>query len=73
MSEQSTSPSAGVNRRHLIAAAGTAGAVAAAVTALPLATSQDVVGTAAAPQDAPATGGYQETAHILRYYQTARV
>ena len=71
MSDAQKSP---VSRRALVAGAGVAGVAAATTTLLP--------GTqAAAPQasSAAATGtdpgpqGYRLTAHIQRYYQTAKV
>jgi hypothetical protein len=61
-----------LSRRHVFAGAGTAGALAVAAAALPLAGEADKV--AAAPKAVPEKGGgYQETAHVLRYYQTTRV
>jgi len=61
-----------LSRRHVFAGAGTAGALAVAAAALPLAGEAGKV--AAAPKAAPEKGGgYQETAHVLRYYQTTRV
>lgn len=62
-----------LSRRRLFAGAGTVGALAAAASVLPLAQPAAPV-AAALPQPAPeAGGGYQETAHVQRYYQTARV
>jgi hypothetical protein len=62
-----------VSRRQVVAGAGTAGALAAAVAALPgrreIATQADKVPPAPAPNE----GGYRETDHVLRYYRTARV
>ncbi len=60
-----------VSRRTLFAGAGTAGALAAAATLLPLgkADAPAVVAKAAERSD----GGYQLTEHVQRYYQTARV
>jgi hypothetical protein len=59
-------------RRLMIAGAGAAGAVAVVAASVP-ATGE----TPAASPDKKATldqgGGYQETQHVLRYYQTARV
>jgi hypothetical protein len=69
MSKISTSK---LSRRQLMfAGAGTVGAVAA-VAALPLtnATPTATPEAKAAPSEG---GGYQETQHVLRYYQTARV
>lgn len=63
-----------VQRRRLLGAAGTTGALAAAATVL--ATREAGVGAAAgvAGQAAPEQpGGYQLTAHVMRYYETTRV
>ena len=63
-----------LQRRKLLGAAGTTGALAAAATLL--AARQDAAqGVAAANAKAtPEQGaGYQESAHVLRYYQTAKV
>ena len=62
-----------LSRRRLFAGAGTAGALAAATVVLPL--QQEAVAPAdAAAKAAPGkTGGYQLTAHVQRYYQTAKV
>ncbi len=70
MSKTTATP---VSRRRLFAAAGSAGALAAVAAALPLV--QPAAPLAAeAPKAAPETGGgYQLTAHVQRYYQTARV
>lgn len=62
-------------RRHLLAGLGAAGAAGVAVTALPLMNKAAPVAAApealvAAPE---AGGGYQLSAHVLRYYQTAKV
>ena len=61
-----------LSRRHLFAGAGTAGALAAAAAVLPLQREAAPVVVVAKP--APeAGGGYQLTAHVQRYYQTAKV
>lgn len=61
-------------RRHLLAGLGAAGAAGVAVTALPLAKTVAPAAEPAALAAAPeAGGGYQVTAHVLRYYQTAKV
>ena len=64
-----------LTRRHVVAGAGTVGALAAAAAALPLAptaaTEKKTVAAAkpaAEPQD-----GYQLTDHVKRYYQTTKV
>jgi cysteine synthase len=65
-------PSSALSRRRLFAGAGTVGALAAVAAVLPAA--PQVQPVAATPQPEPeAKDGYQETAHVLRYYQTARV
>ena len=62
-----------LSRRRVFAAGGAVGALAAAAAALPL------VRPAGADAPAPLAalpdtgGGYQETQHVLQYYQTARV
>ncbi len=67
-----TTPSP-VSRRRLFAGAGTAGALAAAATVLPLSRTPEPVAEAQ-PQAAPeAGGGYQLTAHVQHYYRTAKV
>jgi hypothetical protein len=61
-----------LSRRQVFASAGTAGAMAAVAAAVPLAAPQ----AEAQPDPKPAPdkgGGYQETQHVLRYYQTTRV
>ena len=61
-----------LSRRRLFAGAGTAGALAAVATVLPLA--REAAPVAALPKPAPeAGGGYQLTAHVQQYYQTAKV
>ena len=70
MSKTETTP---LSRRRLFAGAGTAGALAAAAAVLPLQREAGPV-AAAAPKAVPdAGGGYQLTAHVQRYYQTAKV
>jgi len=68
MSKTDSTP---LSRRSLFAGAGTAGALAAAAAVLPLQReTQPVVAAKPAPE---AGGGYQLTAHVQRYYQTAKV
>lgn len=62
-----------LSRRRVFAGAGTAGALAAAAAALPLARTAEVAPTAQAPQVDDAHGRYQATQHVLRYYRTAKV
>ena len=61
-----------VSRRRVFAGAGTATALAAAATVLPLA--QQATGTASAKKlhTPDADGRYQVTQHVLRYYETTR-
>ncbi|TDM09801.1 MAG: formate dehydrogenase [Ideonella sp. MAG2] len=62
-----------LSRRTVFAGAGAVGALAAAVAVLPKASppaEAEPVAAAAQPDDAE---GYRLTAHIQRYYQTARV
>lgn len=61
-----------LNRRTVFAGAGAAGALAGVAALLP--SGPATVAQAAAPKvAADTTAGYQETQHVLRYYQTARV
>lgn len=61
-----------LGRRRLFAAGSTVGALAAAVAVLPL--SKPAEETPAAAKPAPEKGGgYQLTAHVQQYYDTARV
>jgi hypothetical protein len=61
-----------LSRRHLLAGAGTAGALAAAAGMLAPARQADP--DAAVPKLAPEkNAGYQLTEHVLRYYQTTKV
>ncbi len=61
-----------LSRRNLVAGAGTAGALAAVVAVLPQGqgpTAQSVAPNPTREQG----GGYRESAHVLRYYQTTRI
>ena len=61
-----------LSRRNLVAGAGTAGALAAAAAVLPHGSGPAAPSAAAKP--APEQGGgYRESAHVLRYYQTTRI
>ncbi|WP_298831642.1 formate dehydrogenase [uncultured Piscinibacter sp.] len=60
-----------LSRRTVFAGAGTAGALAAVAAVVPKAPAEAVAG-ATSKADA-VKGGYQETQHVLRYYQTTRV
>ena len=65
-------PSGVSKRRGLLLGVGAAGAALIAAKALPGAPTQ--VATAAPAKPAPDTaGGYQESPHVLRYYQTTRI
>ena len=63
-----------LTRRRVFAGAGTVGALAAAASVLPLAAVPPgaATDTAAAP-NTDSDGRYQQTQHVLQYYQTARV
>jgi hypothetical protein len=65
-------PSSALSRRRLFAGAGTVGALAAVAAVLPGTREAQPVAQMLEPQP-EAKDGYQETAHVLRYYQTARV
>lgn len=62
-----------LTRRRVFAGAGTAGALAAAAAVLPLARPGDAGPEHAEAQAGEADGRYQETAHVMHYYQTAKV
>lgn len=70
MSKTTATP---VSRRRLFAAAGSAGALAAVAAALPLVQPAAPLAAEAAKAAPETGGGYQLTAHVQRYYQTARV
>lgn len=59
-----------LSRRTVFAGAGVAGAAAAAAAVLPRVVQNAAPVAAASPA---ATGGYQLTEHVKRYYQTAKV
>jgi cysteine synthase len=61
-----------LSRRVVFAGVGTAGALAAVAAMLPK-TQPEPAKRATAPRAGADKGGYQETAHVLQYYQTARV
>lgn len=68
----SKSSSPALSRRGMLVGAGVAGAAAVAVSAIPQAARSPA--PAAALEAAPETGGgYRLSAHVMRYYQTARV
>ena len=70
MSKTTLSP---VSRRRLFAGAGTAGALAAVASVLPLRREAAVAAVAPAKPAPEAGGGYQLTAHVQRYYQTTKI
>lgn len=65
------SAAAPTQRRSLLLGAATAGAAALAAKALPLAT-QPPAADSIEPA-LPQAGGYQLTAHVMRYYETTKV
>lgn len=73
-SADSTVPSAGpLSRRRLFAGAGTAGALAAAASVLPLSGTPEPVAQAE-PATAPeGGGGYRLSDHVQQYYRTTKV
>jgi hypothetical protein len=62
-----------VQRRQLLGAAGTTGALVAAATLLATRHDSTPAEAAEVPPAPEKGGGYQVTAHVLRYYQTAKV
>ena len=70
---QAQAATAALSRRHLFAGAGAAGALAVVAAALPdTGPAAEPAAQAKAPEP-DASGGYQLTEHVKRYYQTARV
>ena len=70
MSDDKTLPLA---RRRLFAGAGAVGAVAAVAAVAPRLMPAEPAKVADAQAAADPSGGYQETEHVLRDYQAARV
>lgn len=67
-------PKSKLSRRHVVAGAGTVGALAAAAVVLPGAREAEPAATAAGPRaEAGEAAGYRLTAHVQRYYQTTKV
>lgn len=64
-------PETPLKRRGLLVGAGAAGAAAVAATALPVAV-PEAAAVAAAPGPVDGAAGYRLSAHVLRYYETAR-
>jgi hypothetical protein len=61
-----------LKRRHWVFGAGAAGAAALAVKALPGVAPAAPAAVAAAKEASDSAGGYRLTAHIQRYYDTAK-
>jgi hypothetical protein len=71
--QPATEPPA-MNRRKLLGAAGTTGALAAAAAVLATRQSEPADTADAQTGAAPAKGGgYRLTEHVMRYYQTTKV
>ena len=62
-----------LSRRTMFAGAGTAGALAAAATLLPAVTPPQPAASAQPSSEGDEDGRYRATAHVMRYYQTAKV
>ena len=62
-----------LKRRGLILGVGAAGAATVAIKALPVANPGLSTAAASAGTAAAESGGYQLTAHVLRYYETTRI
>lgn len=60
-------------RRLMFAGAGSAGALAAAASVIPLTKGEPAPDSSAAKAAIESGGGYQVTQHVLRYYETAKV
>ena len=73
LSQASQATPSSVSRRTLFAGAGTAGALAAAATLLPNGPDQPPVAAAEPALEGGEDGRYRATAHVLQYYQTAKV
>ncbi len=72
--DQPASDQPALQRRKLLGAAGTTGALAVAATVLATRQDEPAAADAAPSGAAPAKGGgYRVTEHVLRYYQTAKV
>jgi hypothetical protein len=73
MSQPSQASQPSLSRRTLLAGAGTAGALAAAATLLPGTPAEPPVAAAQPALEGGEDGRYRATAHVMRYYQTAKV
>lgn len=62
-----------LQRRKLLGAAGTTGALAAAATLLATRQNEPAEAAEAQTDAAPAKGGYRLSEHVMRYYQTTKV
>lgn len=73
-SAESTPQGAGpLSRRRLFAGAGTAGALAAAASVLPLSPAPEATAEALPASDPQAGGGYRLSEHVQQYYRTTQV
>lgn len=61
-----------VSRRHMVAGAGTAGALVTAAALLPLVREPAAEAQAQRPDPQPG-GGYRLTEHVKHYYRTTRI
>lgn len=66
-------PKSKLSRRHVVAGAGTVGALAAAAVVLPGAREAEPAAAAGPRAEAGEAAGYRLTAHVQRYYQTTKV
>ena len=73
MSQPSQASQPSLSRRTLFAGASTAGALAAAATLLPGTPAESPVAAAQPALEGGEDGRYRATAHVMRYYQTAKV
>ena len=62
-----------LSRRRLFAGAGTAGALAAAASVLPLSSTPEPVALAEPVAAPDAGGGYRLSEHVQQYYRTTKV
>lgn len=62
-----------LDRRKVLAGAGTVGALAVGAALVPLAGREPAAAAVESQPKPGQEGGYRATAHVLQYYQTARV
>ena len=62
-----------LNRRRVFAGAGAAGALAVVAAVVPREPAAPVAAAARTKPSPDADGGYRLTAHVQRYYETAKV